>query len=100
MNTTETILNRVNPCNCGCGGKDSQHAKTFKRVVSDVKLFDSIEKRNVNAFRHYTLVDVIAEGVVMLNGQPRVVYFAIGQYTFNGDSKLNGQWFAHGWCLA
>ena len=31
------IINRIDPCNCGCQGQDSQHAKTFVRVLHDVK---------------------------------------------------------------
>jgi len=32
-----TIHNRIDPCGCGCKGADPWHAKTFKRVLQDVR---------------------------------------------------------------
>jgi len=33
---------RRGPCHCGCGGRDSWHARTFVRVVRDVVLAEPV----------------------------------------------------------
>ena len=32
-----TITRRIDPCNCGCQGRDSWHAREFKRTITDVQ---------------------------------------------------------------
>lgn len=34
---TASITKRISPCTCGCKGTDSWHAKSFDRVIRDVK---------------------------------------------------------------
>ncbi len=34
---TTRITRRVDPCDCGCQGKDPWHAKTFDRVITDIR---------------------------------------------------------------
>lgn len=33
---TKTITKRIQPCSCGCGGRDPWHAQTFERVIKDI----------------------------------------------------------------
>jgi hypothetical protein len=41
-NVKAKILQRFHPCNCGCQGRDPQHAKHVVRVVQDVTTFDVV----------------------------------------------------------
>jgi len=34
------IIARLKPCNCGCRGRDSQHARTFTRTVKYFRWLD------------------------------------------------------------
>lgn len=36
----QRITQRVEPCNCGCEGRDSWHAATMNRVVREVEAFN------------------------------------------------------------
>lgn len=34
MQQSELIINRIKPCNCGCGGSDPWHQSTYHRIVT------------------------------------------------------------------
>lgn len=89
--TAEKITNRLTPCNCGCNGRDSQHARTFVRVVSDVVALDTPALAVTRAFGRAT---VIARGFVSLPGRDEPV--AVGFVVHHVDGF---GWHRSGWTV-
>ncbi len=93
----QKIINRLVKCNCGCGGKDSQHARYFQRVVADVVIFDDVQY--VRTSRHsFGRIEAVAQGTVHLNGQARIVYFCIGSID-EPAHRMHGTVYTLGWTL-
>ena len=79
------IIARHKPCTCGCRGQDPWHARTFDRVIRDVKdLFvEPIVDGNI-------IREIYREGVVTLPwGDERVVECGVGLV----DSTNRTKWW-------
>lgn len=53
------IVSRVEPCRCGCQGRDPWHARTFTRELHDVTEVEPIEVK-VRAYREPLLARRVA----------------------------------------
>ncbi len=80
------IYSRELPCACGCGGRDSQHTKGFRRTISNVNLLDTLEKRQD---REGNTCKVIAYATVRLNGNLEQIGLLA--------TILNGRLITYGW---
>lgn len=93
MATTDAvkITNRINQCNCGCKGTDSQHAVSFTRVVRDVDYLKDVEEHDTRAF---------GRSKVIATGWAKFPFSHDGwSVGFVVDQLDDGRWYSLGWCV-
>jgi hypothetical protein len=73
------IVKRVEPCRCGCTGKDPWHQRAYKRVVRDMRPCEG--KTRTTAFGE---VETLREGWAKFPwGKSRVVEIALTEFCYD-----------------
>lgn len=85
------IIKRIDPCNCGCKGSDSWHARSFERVIRVVQ-----EESGTCRTAYGSATAFERTGVARFPwGRSRVVWyryhpdFASGEWVLDLDSMLD-----------
>lgn len=107
MSKLAKIINRVNPCRCGCRGGDSWHARTFKRVVKGIEILEVPRRVTTRAFGDSLALRV---GVARFPFGERVVVEAAvewldrdalerGEIVWKTFTRRDGTLATLGWCV-
>lgn len=83
-----TITRRIDPCSCGCQGKDPQHARKFDRVVSNVT--DETGTCRVTAYREPVMYRRTGTAKFPWTDEAVKVVEVMREF---GDKKLPLGWF-------
>ena len=83
------ITNRINPCNCGCGGKDPWHAREFVRKLRNPRQAEGQTRLNFLGYGSDVQdYDMVAE-----------VKFPWGMETIVRHIRtFDGKVYVMGWC--